>query len=109
MEQIFVVLSYIDDCVYWYTAETLGKWFLDTLGKRFHMNFLVSAHWFMSIRISHMKYHSISVYQDRYDTSILYKYLYTSIVNKSIKFYKITITYYKIFTKDGVFTSDEKV
>ena len=31
-----VVLSYVDDCVYWYTNEDLGKWFVDTLGKRFH-------------------------------------------------------------------------
>ena len=42
-----VVLSYVDDCVYWYTNKDLGKWFADTLGKIFHMNFLVYAHWFM--------------------------------------------------------------
>ena len=35
-----VVLSYVDDCVYWYYYEALGKWFVDTLGKRFHVNFL---------------------------------------------------------------------
>ena len=35
-----VVLSYVDDCVNWYTSEALGKWFLDTLGKIFHVNFL---------------------------------------------------------------------
>ena len=34
------VLSYVDDCVYCYTNEDLGKWFVDTLGKRFHVNFL---------------------------------------------------------------------
>ena len=27
-----VVLYYVDDCVYWYTNEDLGKWFVDTLG-----------------------------------------------------------------------------
>ena len=32
-----VVLSYVDDCVYWYTNEDLGKGFVDTLGKRFHV------------------------------------------------------------------------
>ena len=42
-----VVLSYIDDCFYWYTNEDHGKWFDDTLGKRFHVNFLGFAHWFM--------------------------------------------------------------
>ena len=47
-----VVLSYVDDCVYWYTNEDLGKWFVGALGKRFYVNFLGFAHWFMSIRIS---------------------------------------------------------
>ena len=56
-----VVLSYVDDCVYWYTNEDLVKSFVDTLGKIFHVNFLGYSHWFMSIRISQMKDHSISV------------------------------------------------
>ena len=68
-----VVLSYVDDCFYWYTNKDLGKWFVDTLGKRFHVNFLRYAHWFISIRISQMKYHSISVDQARYDTFIVAK------------------------------------
>ena len=45
------VLSYVDDCVYWYKYEELGNWFVDTLGKGFHVNFLGYAHCFMSIRI----------------------------------------------------------
>ena len=36
-----VVLSYVDDCVYWYTYEELRNIFVDTLGKRYHVNFLV--------------------------------------------------------------------
>ena len=47
-----VVLSYVDDCVHWCTNEYIGKWFVDTLGTRFHVNFLGYAHWFMSIIIS---------------------------------------------------------
>ena len=38
------VLSYVDDCVYWYTNEDLGKWFVHTSGKRFHVNFLRYTH-----------------------------------------------------------------
>ena len=68
-----VVLSYVYDCVYWYTDEDLGKWFVDTLGKRFHLKFLGYAHWFMSVRISQLKDHSIYVYQARYATSIFAK------------------------------------
>ena len=69
----FFVLSYVDDCVYWYKYEDLLNVFVDTLGKRFHVNFLGSAHWFMSIKITHMKNHSIPVYQAIYATSIVAK------------------------------------
>ena len=43
------VFSYVDDCIYWYTPEALGTWFMDTLGNIFHVKCLVYAHWFMSI------------------------------------------------------------
>ena len=70
-----IVLSYVDDFVYWYTNEDLGKCFVHTLGKIFHVNFLGFAHWFMSIRISQLKDNFISVDQARYATSIVAKYL----------------------------------
>ena len=35
-----VVLYSVDDCVYWYTYKELGDLFVDTLGKRLHVNFL---------------------------------------------------------------------
>ena len=94
-----VVLSYVDDFFYWYTNEDLGKWFFDTLGKRFHVNFLGFAHWFMSIRISQMRDHYISVDQARYATSIVSKYLDTATVKLSTKFYKTTLPADMIFTK----------
>ena len=55
------VLSYVGDYVYWYTNEDLVKWFVYTLGKRFHVKYLGYAHWFMSIRISQLRDNSISV------------------------------------------------
>ena len=104
-----VVLSYVDNFVYWYTNEDLGKWFVDTLGKRFHVNFLVYAHWFMSIRISQLKNHSISLDQARYATSIVAKNLDTATVKVSKTFYKTTFPDYMISTKEYVSTSDEQV
>ena len=68
-----VVLSYVDVCFYWYKNEDLVKWFVDTLGKRFNVNFFGYAHWFMSIRISQLKDHSISVDQARYATYVVAK------------------------------------
>ena len=50
-----VVLSYVGDCVYWYTYETIGKWFVDTLGKIFRVKFLGYVNWFMSMSIYQMK------------------------------------------------------
>ena len=105
----FVVLSHVDDFVYWYTNEDLGKWFVDTLGKRFHVNFLGYAHWFMSIRISQLRYHCISVDQARYATSIVEKYLDTATVKVSKRFYKTKLPADMIFTKEYVSTSDEQL
>ena len=104
-----VVLYYFDDCVYLYTNEVLGKWFVDTLGKIFHVKFLGYAHWFISIRISQMKYHSISVDKARYDTSIVAKYLNTVTVKAIKKCYKNTLPSGMIFTNYDTSTSDEQV
>ena len=84
MEKI-AFLSYVDDCVYWYTSEAIVKLFVDDIGKRSHVNFLGYAYWFMSIIISKIKYHSISVDQSRYDTSIVAKYLDTDTITTSKK------------------------
>ena len=54
-----VDLSYVDDCVYWYTYEPNEKWIVETIGKRLHVKLLGYAHWFMSIKISQTNYHSI--------------------------------------------------
>ena len=52
------------------------------------MNFLGYAHWFMSIIISQLKDHYISVDQARYTTSNVAKYLDNATVKVSNKFYK---------------------
>ena len=102
------ILSYVDDCVQWYTNEDIGKWFVDNLGKRFHVNLQGYAHWFMSIRISQLKDHYISVDQAKYATSIVAEYLDTATVKVSTKFYKTTLPADMIFSKEDVSTSDEK-
>ena len=56
-----------------------------------------------------MKDHSISVYQARYATSIVAKYLYTDTVKASKKFYKTILPSDMISTKDDTSTSDEQV
>ena len=82
---------------------------MDILWKRFHANFLGYAHWFMSIRIYHIRDSSISVYQARYATSIVEKCLDTATVKASTKFYNTTFPFDIIFTKGDTSTSYEQV
>ena len=98
--------SDVDNCFYWYTYEALEKWFVDTLGIRLHVNFFGYAHWFMSIIIPLIKDHSVSVYQDRYATSIVTKYLETVKVKASTNFYKTNFPSDMIFTKAGAYNSN---
>ena len=101
------VLYYVDDWVYWYTSEALGKWFVDTLGKNSYMNLFGYSHWFMPIIISQMKYHSISVDQDIYDTSVVDKYLGNATIKAGTKVFKTTFPSDIIFTQTDVSNSDE--
>ena len=78
-----VVLSYVYDCVFWYTYEEIGNWFVETLGNIFYMKFLGYAHWFIYIRISQLKYRFISVYQVRYATFFVADYLYTATIKEN--------------------------
>ena len=76
------MLSYVGDCVHWYKYEELVKWFVDSLGGIFHVNLLGYSHWFMSIMISQLKDHYISVDKASYATVFLGKYLDTSTIKK---------------------------
>ena len=60
----------------------------------FHVNFLVFLNWFMSISISQLKDHYISVDQARYITYVVAKDLDTV-----IKKIKTTLPHDMIFTK----------
>ena len=94
------MLYYVDDCVYWCESEAIGIWYVDTLGNILHVNFLGYAYWFMSIRISQMNYHFISVNQTRYATSFVDNYLATDTVKIGTNFYNTTFPHDMIFTKD---------
>ena len=102
-----VLLSYVEYCVYWYISETIGKCFVEILVKIFNVNFLGCACLFMSIKVSHMKVHYISVDQARYANLIVAKYLDNDTVKTSTKFYKTTLRYGMIFTKADASTGIE--
>ena len=63
----------------------------------------------MSIHISQLKDYSVSVEQARYATSVVTKYVDTSLVKTIARFYNITLPSDITLTKDDVSTSDEHV
>ena len=81
---------------------------METIGNILHVNLLEFTNWFISIRISKLKDHYISVDQAKYSTYVVAKYLDTSAVKTSTIVYKTTLPSDIIFTKDSVSTSDEK-
>ena len=89
--------------------EELVKWFVDTLGKRFHMNFLGYTHWFMSVRILQIKGHSSSVDQAIYAISNDADYLDSSKMKENYKLHKTTLPHDMIFIKEDDYISDEQV
>ena len=94
-----VMLYYVDDCVYWYTYNEPGKWFVNTFGKRFHVKFPGYIHWFKSIRISQLRDHYISLDQAIYATSVVAKYLDTTRIKEDSKYHNTTLYHDMIFTK----------
>ena len=104
-----VVLSYVYDCVYWYTSEKLGNWFVDTRVKRLHENFLGRSYLFISNRIPQLKDHYISMDHIRYATSIVAKYLDTETIKENSNFHKTTLPHDNILTKEYASTRDSKL
>ena len=82
---------------------------MDTLGKRFGVNFLVYAHWFVSTGIYQMRDHSVYVDQAIYATYIVAKYLVNATVKTSKINYNTTFPSDMIFNKAYASTSDDQV
>ena len=104
-----VVLSYVDNFVYWYTPEALEKWIVDDLGKILHVKFSGYAHRLISIVTYQMKDYSISLDWYVYATSSVVKYLDTDTVKAGTKFYNTALPSDMIFTKSDTYTSDKQV
>ena len=94
-----VVLSYVDEFVYWYTSEEIWKWFVDTLEKILYVKFWGYARWFISISISQLKNYYISVDQARYATFVIEIYIYNETIKENPRFHNTTLLHDTIFTK----------
>ena len=83
----------------WYKYDELVNWFVYTVVNRFHVKSLGYTHNFMSISISQLKDHYISLDQASYATYVVEKYLDTSTKKENSKFDKTTLPHNMIFSK----------
>ena len=79
---------------------------MDTLGNIFHVNLIGYLHWFISIIISQLRGHFISLDQASYATSVVEKYLDTAKIKENSNFCKTTLPHDIIFTQGDSYTND---
>ena len=102
MEQILLFYLMLMNVYIGILMKLLEIFFVDTLGKRLHVNFLGYSHWFISIIISQMKDHSIPIDQAIYATYIVAKYLDTAIVKAGKTFYKTPLPFIIFYVRTYV-------
>ena len=71
---------------------------MDTLGNIFYVGLLGYSHWLMSISITQLNDHYISLDKSIYATSVVSKYLYTSTIKENSNFLKTNLPHDMIFT-----------
>ena len=74
-EDTLIVLNAVDDQLYFCTSDKLRKWFEEATQKRFDVQLLGQAHWYLQSRIIQHADYSITLDQSRYAKSIGAKYL----------------------------------
>ena len=72
------LLNYVDDMLYYGTNPSRVQEFEEQLGKRFHLELLGQAHWYLGTRIQQLANHDIELDQSRYCLSIVKRYLDTA-------------------------------
>ncbi len=72
------IMNYVDDMLYYGTEDTKVKEFEEQLGKRFNLELLGQAHWYLGTRINQLSNFDIELDQSRYCLSVVKKYLETA-------------------------------
>lgn len=79
------LLNYVDDMLYYGTDITKFREFEKQLGKRFTLELLGNAHWYLGSRINQLENFDIEINQLRYCRAIIKKYLETAGCANNIK------------------------
>jgi hypothetical protein len=80
------VMNYVDDMLYFGTCDLEVMKFEEDLKKRFNLELMGFAHWYLATRINQMVSYDIELDQSRYCQSIVCKYLDTTGTKKVLCF-----------------------
>jgi len=72
------LLNYVDDLLYCSNSPSYMQAFEESLGKRFSIELMGQAHWYLSSRITQEANYNISIDQSRYCLSVVKRFLDTA-------------------------------
>ena len=102
-DDIIVVLNAVDDQCYFSTSNELKVWFEEATQKRFDVQLLGQAQWYLQSRITQCADYSIILDQSRYAALIIERYLPNlpskTLTPRSIKAYEAPLPPTAVFTK----------
>ncbi len=81
------LIVYVDDNLFYRNNEATLWEFKDKLSKRFHVEFLGQAHWYLSARIYHDADFNITYDQTRYCKAIVSRFLEKAGAKKKPRFH----------------------
>jgi hypothetical protein len=85
------VLNYVDDMLYFGTCDLEVMKFEEALKKRFNLELMGFAHWYLATCINQMASYNIELGQSRYCQSIVRKYLDTAGRKKILSFHPMPL------------------
>jgi hypothetical protein len=101
------ILNYVDDMLYYGESTTHIKEFEQQLGKRFKLELLGQAHWYLGTRIHQLANFDIELDQNRYCASIVKKYLDQAGAPKNIRRHDTPLSIHFIPTSDDCSATDK--
>jgi len=106
--QIYV-LDYVDDMLYYGTNEASINEFEQQLQKRFNLELMGQAHWYLSTRINQLSNYDIELDQSRYCKAIVKKYLDIAGTKRDLSIHPTPLPLDFVATSDDCFINEAAV
>jgi hypothetical protein len=103
------ILNYVDNMLYYGDNQKSVNEFEQSLQKRFNLELLGQAHWYLLTRINQLSNYDIELDQNRYCKAIVKKYLNPAGTKRDLAFHPTPLPLDFIPTSDDCSTDDQAV